>query len=158
MEFAAFVKYMNDGNHQIANYFVPSMTSYAHPWEVFNATYNSAYSTRMNLPKVPTGQDRIVKLPTSGKDYNVTQALAKLYEATSKDETVKLTEELMTATNDLVYFVPVIEKTAPFRIYDPKLSLAEGTIGKPQNSFFYYGNLNQILSKMIRAEQLFFVK
>jgi peptide/nickel transport system substrate-binding protein len=158
MEFAAFVKYMNEGKHQIANYFVPSMTSYQHAWEPLNAMFNGAYATRMNLPAVPAGQDRIMKAPTSGKEYNVTQLLAKLYESTNKDETIKITEELITLTNDLVHFVPLIEKTAPFRIHDPKLSLAEGTIGKPQNNFFYYGNLNQILAKMIRADQLYFVK
>jgi hypothetical protein len=38
------------------------------------------------------------------------------------------------------------------------MSVADGTIGKPQNSFYYYGNLNQMLAKMLRAEQLFFVK
>jgi peptide/nickel transport system substrate-binding protein len=158
MEFAAFVKYMNDGSHQIASYFLPGMSSYQHPWEVFNGTFNGAYATRMNLPKIPTGQDRIVKAPTGGKEYNVTQMLSQLYEATSQDQIVKLTEEFMTLNNDLVYFLPLIEKTAPFRIYDTKLSLADGTIGKPQNSFYYYGNLNNILSKMIREDQLFFVK
>ncbi|HYF77101.1 MAG TPA: ABC transporter substrate-binding protein [Symbiobacteriaceae bacterium] len=158
MEFAAFVKYMNDGAHGIANYFIPSMTSYQHPWEIFNGTFTGAYATRMNLPKIEAGKDRIVKAPTSGKEYNVTQMNAKLYEATSQDEIIKVTEELMTLTNDLVLNIPLIEKTAPFRIYDPKMSVADGTIGKPQNSFYYYGNLNQMLAKMLRAEQLFFVK
>jgi peptide/nickel transport system substrate-binding protein len=158
MEFAAFVKYMNEGQHQIANYFVPSMTTYQHPWEVYNALYIGAYAGRMNLPKLAAGEERIVKAPTSGKEINVTQLLAKLYESTAKDDIVKVTEELMTLSNDLVYFVPVIEKSAPLRIYDPKLSLADGTLGKSQNSFYYYSNLNTILAKMIRDEQLFFVK
>lgn len=158
MEFAAFVKYMNEGQHQIADYFVPSMTTYQHPWEVLNASFNGAYATRMNLPKVEPGKDLVVKAPTSGKEYNVTQLLSKLYEATDKAEITKTTEELITLTNDLVYYVPVIEKTAPYRIYDPKLSVADGTIGKPQNSFYYYGNLNGILAKMLRAGELYFVK
>jgi peptide/nickel transport system substrate-binding protein len=158
MEFAAFVKYMNDGSHQIANYFEPSMATYQHPWEVFNQTFTGAYSLRMNLPKLQPGQDRILKAPTSGKEYNVTQMLGQLYEATSQDQIVKITEDFMTLTNDLVYYVPLIEKTAPFRIYDPKLSLSDGTLGQPQNSFYFYGNLNTMLSKMIRADQLYFVK
>lgn len=158
MEFAAFVKYMNEGQHQIANYFTPGMAGYQHSWEVFNQYFNGAYATRMNLPKLDPGKDRIMKAPTSGKEYNVTQLLSKLYETTSKDETIKITEDLATLTNDLVNFIPLIEKTAPFRIYDPKLSVADGTIGKPQNSFYYYGNLNNILSKMIRDGKLYFVK
>ncbi|HWI62084.1 MAG TPA: ABC transporter substrate-binding protein [Symbiobacteriaceae bacterium] len=158
MEFAAFVKYMNDGAHQIANYFVPSMSTYQHPWEVFNATFTGAYATRMNLPAVPAGQDRVMKAPTGGKEYNVTQMLSKLYESTSQDEVVKLTEDFMTLTSDLVHFIPLIEKTAPFRVYDTKLSLPEGKVGEPQTSFYYYGNLNVSLSKMLRGEQLFFVK
>lgn len=158
MEFAAFVKYMNEGQHQIADYFVPSMTTYQHPWEVLNASFNGAYAARMNLPKVEAGKENIVKAPTSGKEYNVTQLLAKLYESTDKAEITKTTEELITLTNDLVYYVPLIEKTAPYRIYDPKLSVADGQIGKPQNSFYYYGNLNGIIAKMLRAGELYFVK
>jgi peptide/nickel transport system substrate-binding protein len=126
--------------------------------EVFNGTYTGAYATRMNQPAVKTGEDKILKAPTGGKEYNVTQMLNQLYEATSQDQIVKLTEDFMTLENDLVYFVPLIEKTAPFRIYDTKLSLADGTLGQPQNSFYYYGNLNNILSKMLRDDQLYFVK
>ncbi|MNC98224.1 hypothetical protein D3C83_161250 [compost metagenome] len=64
----------------------------------------------------------------------------------------------MTLTSDLVPFVGLIEKTAPFRIYDTKLSLAEGELGVPQNSFFWYGNLNTMLAKQLRAGELYFVK
>lgn len=158
MEFAAFVKYMGDKSHQIASYFTPGLAGYQHPWEVFSQYFTGAYATRMNLPELKGGEDRIVKAPTGGQEYNVTQMLGQLYEATTPEQVAKLTEEFMTLTNDVVYFVPLIEKTAPFRIYDPKLSVADGTIGKPQNSFHYYGNINTVLSKMIRDDQLFFVK
>lgn len=158
MEFAAFIKYMNEGQHQIANYFTPGMAGYQHAWEVFNQYFNGAYATRMNLPALKPGEERVMKAPTSGKEINVTQLLAKLYETTDKNETVRISDELATLTNDLVNFVPLIEKTAPLRIYDPKLSVADGTIGKPQNSFYYYGNLNNILTKMLRAGELYFVK
>lgn len=158
MEFAAFIKYMNDGEHQVANYFTPGMAGYQHSWEVFNQYFNGAYATRMNLPVLKPGEERIMKAPTSGKEINVTQLLAKLYETTDKNEMLKISDELATLTNDLVNFVPLIEKTAPFRIYDPKLSVADGTIGQPQNSFYYYGNLNNILAKMLRAGELYFVK
>lgn len=158
MEFAAMVDYMNKAEHQIATYFVPSMTTYAHPWEVFNQAYIGAYAGRMNLPKLEAGEDRILTAPTTGKEYNVTQLLAQLYEATEQSEIERLTEELMTLTNDLVPFIPLIEKTAPLRIYDTKLSLAEGKLGTPQNSFFWYGNLNGMLAKQLRAGELYFVK
>lgn len=158
MEFAAMIDYMTKGEHQIACYFVPSMSTYAHPWEVYNQAYISAYAGRMNLPKLQPGEDRILTAPTSKKQYNVTQLLASLYEATDKAKIASLTEELMTLTNDLVPFVPLIEKTAPFRVYDTKLSLADGKLGAPQNSFLWYGNLNNMLAKQLRAGELYFVK
>lgn len=158
MEFAAMVDYMNKAQHQIACYFVPSMSTYAHPWEVYNAAYLGAYATRMNMPQLEPGQDRILVAPSTGKEYNVTKILADLYEATDEAEIKQLTQELMTLTSDLVPFVGLIEKTAPFRIYDTKLSLAEGELGVPQNSFFWYGNLNTMLAKQLRAGELYFVK
>jgi len=158
MEFAAMIDYMNKGEHQIASYFVPSMSTYAHPWEVYNQTYLGAYAGRMNLPKLEAGADRIMKAPTSGKEYNVSQILARLYEATDPAEVRSLTEDLMTLTNDLVPFIPLIEKTAPLRIYDPKLSAADGELGVPQSDFFWYGNLNNMLTKQLRAGELYFVK
>lgn len=158
MEFAAMIDYMNKGEHQIASYFVPSMSTYAHPWEVYNQAYLGAYAGRMNLPQLEPGEDRILKAPSTGKEYNVTQLLARLYEATDPDEVRSITEDLMTLTNDLVPFIPLIEKTAPLRIYDPKLSAAEGELGKPQSDFFWYGNLNNMLTKQLRAGELYFVK
>jgi len=158
MEFAAMVDYMNKAQHQIACYFVPSMSTYAHPWEVYNQAYLGAYATRMNMPKLEAGQDRILTAPSTGKEYNVSQILAQLYEATDQAEIERLTEDLMTLTSDLVPFVGLIEKTAPFRIYDTKLSLADGELGVPQNSFFWYGNLNNMLAKQLRAGELYFVK
>lgn len=158
MEFAAFVKYMTDGQHQIADYFTPGMSGYQHSWEVFNGYFNGAYAQRMGLPTLKSGEDRVMKDPVTNKDVNVTQLLSKLYESTDKNQTVQITEQLATLTNDLVNMVPLIEKTTPFRIYDPKLSVADGTIGQPQNSFYYYGNLNNILTKMLRSNELHFVK
>ncbi len=158
MEFAAMIDYMNKGDHQIASYFVPSMSTYAHPWEVYNQTYLGAYAGRMNLPQLDPGEDRIMKAPSTGKEYNVTEILARLYEATDQSEIQTLTQDLMTLTNDLVPFIPLIEKTAPLRIYDPKLSAAEGEIGVPQSDFFWYGNLNSMLTKQLRAGELYFVK
>jgi peptide/nickel transport system substrate-binding protein len=158
MEFAAFVAYLKAGSHQIAGYFLPGMSGYQHPWEVFNNSFNGSYATYMGLAALPSGTDRVVKDPVDSKEYNVTQMLSQLYAATDKTQVVSLTEQFATLNNHLVNFVPLIEKTTPFRIYDTKLSLAEGTIGKPQNSFYYYGNLNNILLKMLRDNKLFFVK
>ena len=158
MEFAAMIDYMNKGEHQIASYFVPSMSTYAHPWEVYNSAYIGAYAGRMNLPTLAAGEDRILTAPSTGKEYNVTQLLAKLYEATDEKETKQLTQELMTLTSDLVPFVGLIEKTAPLRIYDTKLSAAEGEIGQPQSDFYWYGNLNNMVVKQLRAGEIYFVK
>ena len=158
MEFAALVDYMNKAEHQLMCYFLPGMSTYAHPWEVYNQTYIGTYSTRMNMPKLETGQERIITAPTSGKEYNISHILADLYETTDEAKIKELTQQLMTVTNDYVPYVPLIEKTAPFRIYDTKLSVADGEIGQSQNSFYWYGGLNEIIAKQLRGGQLYFVK
>lgn len=158
MESANVLDYMSKGEHQVACYFVPGMSTYAHPWEVYQQTYLGAYATRMNFPALKAGEDRVITAPSTGKQYNVTQILAKLYQSTDEKEIKELTQELATVTSDYLPFIGLIEKTAPLRIYDTKLSVADGEIGQSQISFYWYGNLNNMLMKQLRAGELYFVK
>ena len=64
----------------------------------------------------------------------------------------------MTLLNDLSLFMPVIEKSAPLRIYDTTLSIAEGTANEIQQSYYYYGNMNQMVAKMLKSGEIFFVE
>ncbi len=155
MESGTIWSYLSSPDAMIGATMLGGAGTYAHPWESFN---NILTSTRIGLPALEPGQDRIIKAPTSGKEYNVTQMLKQLFTATDDAEIKKLTEEFMVLLNDLSIFMPVIEKSAPFRIYDTSLSLAEGKAGEVQNSYYYFGNMNQILAKMIKAEEIYYVE
>ena len=84
--------------------------------------------------------------------------LNKLFQATEQEDITRLTEEFMTLLNDLSIFMPVIEKSAPLRIYDTTLSLADGKSEEIQSSFYYFGSMNQVLAKMIKSNELYFVE
>ncbi|MCL2007351.1 MAG: ABC transporter substrate-binding protein [Treponema sp.] len=158
MDHAAMLAMLTNGEYQLCSFALPGMAAYQHPWELFNAIFSpGATATRINLPNIATDEDRIM-VDSSGRSYNTTNMLSRLYAASSHDEIVRITEEFMRLTNDLSLFLPVVEKSAPLRIYDPKLSLAPGGNDVVQNSFYYYGNLNNMLAKMIRSEYLFFVQ
>lgn len=154
MEGGTIWSYLSSPDAMIGSTFLGAAGTYAHPWEAFN---NILTSTRVGFPKIEPGQDRIVKAPTSGKEYNVTQMLRQLFASKDEKETKKLTEELMTLLNDISVFMPVIEKSAPFRIYDPSLSLADGKAGEIQESYYYFGTMNQVLSKLIKDGEIYYV-
>ncbi len=96
--------------------------------------------------------------PTTGKEYNVTNMLNELFNATDPSDTKKLTEEFMVLANDLCAYIPVIEKTSPLRIYDPKLSLADAELNTVQQNYYYYGNINSIIAKLLKEDMIYFTK
>lgn len=155
MESGTIWSYLGSEDAMIGSTFLGGAGTYAHPWEAFN---NILTSPRIGLPKLEAGEDRILVAPTSGKEYNVTQMLNKLFQATKQEDITRLTEEFMTLLNDLSIFMPVIEKSAPLRIYDTTLSLADGKSEEIQSSFYYFGSMNQVLAKMIKSNQLYFVE
>ena len=155
MEGGTIWSYLSSEDAMIGSTFLGGAGTYAHPWEAFNNILNS---TRIGLPALEKGQDRIITAPTSGKEYNVTQMLTALFQASDEAEIKSLTEEFMTLLNDLSLFMPVIEKSAPLRIYDTTLSIAEGTANEIQQSYYYYGNMNQMVAKMLKSGEIFFVE
>ncbi|SCI84608.1 glutathione ABC transporter substrate-binding protein GsiB [uncultured Clostridium sp.] len=155
MEGGTIWSYLSSEDAMIGSTFLGGAGTYAHPWEAFN---NILTSTRIGLPQLEKGEDRILTAPSTGKEYNITQMLRQLFQATEKEDIEKLTEEFMTLLNDLSLFMPVIEKSAPLRVYDTTLSLPEGESGQLQSSFYYFGSMNQMLAKMIKANELYFTE
>jgi peptide/nickel transport system substrate-binding protein len=113
---------------------------------------------RAGWPEVKPGEDRILVAPSTGKEYNITNMLNELYTETDPEKTKKLTEEFMILANDLCGYIPVIEKAAPLRIYDTKLSLADTKLNTVQQNYYYFGNINTIIAKLLLDDQIYFVK
>lgn len=155
MESGTIWTYLGSSDFMIGSTFLGGASTYAHPWEAFNGIFASP---RIGLPALEPGQERIVKAPTTGKEYNVTQMLTELFQATDESKIKSLTEEFMTLLNDLSIFMPVIEKTTPLRVYDTTLSLAEGKLNEIQKNFYYFGNLNTMIMKMQKEGLLYFVE
>ena len=95
---------------------------------------------------------------SSDLEYNVTKMLSQLFSTSDETEVQDLTQQLMTLSNHLCGYISVLEKTAPYRIYDPKLSLADTELNTIQQNFTYYGNINNIIAKMLLDDEIYFVK
>ncbi len=155
MEFGVWNDFTKSDEKMISCVFLAGADSYAHPWETYSSLFTNI---RAGWPKVEPGQDIIMTAPTTGKEYNITDMLNKIFNATDPEETKKLTMEFMTLANDLSAYMPVIEKASPFRIYDPALSMADAELNTVQQSFYYYGNINTILAKLIKDDMIYFTK
>ncbi|MDI6618595.1 MAG: ABC transporter substrate-binding protein [Clostridiales bacterium] len=150
-------KYLNSSDFMIGCSFLGGSSGYNTPWEAFNNIYSSS-AARTGLPVLKEGEDRIMKDPVTNKEYNVTQMLLKLFNSTDDKEIKQLTEDFMTLTNDLCLYMPVIEKASCLRIYDQTLSLPEGIPDKIQKDYYYFGDINTALAKMIKDGQLYFTE
>ncbi|MGF7141617.1 peptide/nickel transport system substrate-binding protein [Anaerotaenia torta] len=155
MEFGVWNDFTKSDEKMISCVFLAGADSYAHPWETYSSLFTNV---RAGWPKVEPGQDIIMLAPTSGKEYNVTEMLNQLFNTDDAEKTKELTEEFMVLANDLSAYIPVIEKAAPFRIYDPKLSMADAELNAVQKNYYYYGNINTILAKLIKDDLIYFVK
>lgn len=157
MEFGVWNEFTkNDEEKMIVCTFIASSPTYAHPWESFNEYFLT--NTRAGFGKLEAGQDRVFTLPTTGEQVNVTELLHQLYTSQDEAKTRELVQKLMTIGNDMCGYMSIVEKTAPMRIYDPKLSLADTELNEVQRNYYYYGNLNNALAKMMADDLVYFVK
>lgn len=155
MDFGVWNDWTKTDEKMISCVFLAGADSYAHPWETYSSLFTNV---RAGWPKVEPGNDIIMTAPTSGKEYNVTNMLNELFNATDPETTKCITEQFMVLANDLSAYMPVIEKASPLRIYDPKLSMADAELNTVQKSYYYYSNINTMLAKLIKDDMIFFVK
>jgi peptide/nickel transport system substrate-binding protein len=155
MEFGVWNEFTKSDEKMVYCAFLAGASSYAHPWEIYKDLFTSV---RAGWPEVKPGEDRILVAPSTGKEYNITNMLNELYTETDPEKTKKLTEEFMILANDLCGYIPVIEKAAPLRIYDTKLSLADTKLNTVQQNYYYFGNINTIIAKLLLDDQIYFVK
>ncbi|OON98343.1 MAG: hypothetical protein ATN36_00105 [Epulopiscium sp. Nele67-Bin005] len=155
MDSGVIWSYLNSPKYMIGCSFLGGAGTYAHPFEVYNNIYSSK---RLNFESTLDTEDKFLVSPVSGQTYNITQMLGELFSATSTKDIQRLTNDFMQLTNELCIFMPVVEKTAPLRIYDIMLSLPEATSSQIQYSFYYYGTMNQMLAKMMRNKNIYFIE
>lgn len=156
MEFGVWNDFTKSDEKMMACTFIAAASSYSYPWECFNDLFNA--NTRTGWQKFEVGQDKVYTDPVDGKEYNVTKMLSQLFSTSDEAEVKELTQQLMTLANHLCGYISVLEKTAPYRIYDPKLSMADTELNAIQQNFIYYGNINNIIAKMLMEDQIYFVK
>lgn len=155
MEGGNIWNYLSSEDAMIGSTFLGASGSYAHPWEAYNNIFTS---TRLGFEPLNPGEDRIIKNTVDEKEYNVTQMLRELFQETDEIKIKEKTQEFMKLMNDMCIFMPVVEKASTLRVYDEELSLAEGTTGEIQNSFYYFGTINLNLAKMLRAGEINFTE
>ncbi|MGG7143158.1 ABC transporter substrate-binding protein [Clostridium nigeriense] len=155
-EAAAYNDYATSGEgHMVIDGFA-TVTSTQHPFEAYNGVW--WYGKRgMNL-EFPEKGKLVWKNEETGEDFNYSDKLTELFDASTDEEITALTKEFAQFYNDNVWFIPVTEKYYVFRIHNPKLSMAESPTGEQLSDFYWSGTTSAILGKMIRGEELYYIK
>lgn len=155
-EAAAYNDYCTSGQGNMTVDGFASATATQHPYEAYYGLW--WYGQRgMNLD-FPTSGDVVFKDEVTGEDFNFSNELDSLFNASSDEEVTKLTEKFAKLFNDNVWFIPVTEKYYVYRIHNPKLSMAEAETGKQLSNFYWSGTTNEILAKTLRDGKLYYVK
>lgn len=155
-EAAAYNDYATSGEgHMVIDGFA-STTSTQHPHEAYNGIW--WYGKRgMNL-EFPEQGKLVWKNDETGEDFNYTDKLTELFDAATDEEITEVTEEFAQFFNDNAWFIPVTEKYYVYRIHNSKLSMAEGPTGEQLSDFYWSGTTSSILGKMLRGEELYYIK
>ena len=152
-EAAAYNDYCTSGQGNMTIDGFASATATQHPYEAYYGLW--WYGQRgMNLD-FPSGQDIMFKDDVTGEDFNFSKKLDEIFNASTDEEVTALTEEFAKLFNDNAWFIPVTEKYYVYRIHNDKLSMAEAPTGEQLSNFYWSGTTNEILAKMIRAEELY---
>lgn len=154
MEGSTVWTHLSSGDQAIGAQLISGGSAYGHPYEAYNAIFNT-YFARFGLPLVPQGEHRIITDPVTGEDFNVTVKLAALFDAKTNEEIEALTKEFMVLLNNLCLWMPTIEKYYVLRVYNPNLNMHEAEYGAVMHNYFYNGNLNNVLVKMLHEGTLY---
>ena len=155
-EAAAYNDYATSGEgHMVIDGFATA-TNTQHPYEAYNGIW--WYGQRgMNL-EFPESGDLVWSDDETGEEFNYSENLTKLFDAGTDEEITEVTEKFAQFFNDNVWFIPVTEKYYVFRIHNPNLSMAESPTGEQLSNFYWSGTTSAILGKMIRGEELYYIK
>lgn len=155
-EAAAYNDYATSGEgHMVIDGFATA-TNTQHPHEAYNGIW--WYGQRgMNL-EFPESGDLVWTDDETGEKFNYSENLTKLFDAGTDEEITEVTEKFAQFFNDNVWFIPVTEKYYVFRIHNPNLSMAESPTGEQLSNFYWSGTTSAILGKMIRGEELYYIK
>ena len=155
-EAAAYNDYATSGEgHMVIDGFA-TVTSTQHPHEAYNGVW--WYGKRgMNL-EFPEQGKLVWNNEETGEAFNYTDKLTALFDASTDEEITNITEEFAQFYNDNVWFIPVTEKYYVYRIHNPKLSMAESPTGEQLSDFYWSGTTSAILGKMLRGEEIYYIK
>lgn len=155
-EAAAYNDYATSGEgHMVIDGFATA-TNTQHPHEAYNGIW--WYGQRgMNL-EFPESGDLIWENDETGEEFNYSEHLTDLFDAGSDEEITAVTEEFAQFFNDNVWYIPITEKYFVFRIHNDKLSMAESPTGEQLSNFYWSGTTSAILGKMLRGEEIYYIK
>ena len=94
----------------------------------------------------------------TGEEFQYSDKMTELFDAANDEEITAVTEEFAQFFNDSVWFIPVTEKYYVFRVHNPKLSMAEAPTGEQLSDFYWSGTTSALIGKMIRGEELYYIK
>lgn len=155
-EAAAYNDYCTSGEGNMIIDGFASATATQHPYEAYYGLW--WYGQRgMNLD-FPSGQDIMFKNEETKEEFNFSDKLDEIFNASTDEEVTSITEEFAQLFNDNMWYLPVTESNYVYRIHNDKLSMAESPTGEVLSNFYWSGTMNELLAKMIRDEKLYYIK
>jgi peptide/nickel transport system substrate-binding protein len=154
-EAAAYNDYATSGDAAMVIDGFGSTQSTQHPFEAYDSL--SWYGKRMNI-KNPDKGIQVYKDPITGEDFNYTEKLLQLFKTSKDSEVTEKAKDFAKFFNDAMYYIPITEKFYVFRIHNDKLSMSPGKTAEEMKDFYWSGNSNALLGKMLRDGQIYYVK
>ncbi|MBD7911285.1 ABC transporter substrate-binding protein [Clostridium cibarium] len=154
-ESAAYNDYATSGDAAMVIDGFGSTTGTQHPFEAYDSL--SWYGKRMNI-KNPDKGDQVYKDPVTGEDFKYTEKLLELFRTKNDSEVTEKAKDFAKFFNDSMYFIPITEKFYIYRIHNNKLSMSPAKTGEQLSDFYWSGTTSALLGKMLRDNQVYYIK
>ncbi len=147
MELSAYWDYLNSGEAMISADFRAGAGGYGFPWEPYRNIYVDG-QVRMGLkdPKITGNADVEIRM-ADGSIVKPIELIDELFYTVEEGRQREIIHTLMKATNEFCILLPIGEKTAPWKLYNTKLT---GFPDDPRSPEWFGGAGMRPIAKLIK--------
>ncbi|SHE97350.1 peptide/nickel transport system substrate-binding protein [Caldanaerobius fijiensis DSM 17918] len=155
MELSAYWEYLDTGRAMISFDFRAGIGSYGYPWEAYRNLYvDGAVRLGFRSPKDTKPLDITIKL-SNGDVVKPVGLIDELFYTQDVNRQKEIVRKLAQATNEYVPFMPIGEKTAPWKLYNTNLT---GYPDDPKAPEWYGGAGMRPIAKLIKLGKFYYKK
>ncbi|MGL4798789.1 MAG: ABC transporter substrate-binding protein [Cellulosilyticaceae bacterium] len=155
MESSAYFKHLQDQGAMMSVSMRPGSPNYGEPWEIYRSFFldGAADLGFTTLAEKKAGITNVTLELDGGTKVDTASILHEMLVTKDDARKVELTEYFAKLLNDQSYFVPLVTKYIPQKVYNPYLTGFSDDMADPM---WYGGGATRVAARLIREGKLYY--